>query len=180
MRQVSHWQPRSLRGKRRVELACTVCRAKKSRCDGQRPSCSTCARGGLSCTYEKPGDTRSQASTTTRRQLGLRSLDSSTTANALSSTFSCEAESAGKDVNQQAVDTLTISSSEGINQPNICHFGPTSNHALFRILSGIFIEYTAAKSNSWVSTIDNGNSTRTSSQVSPRPNINIAQDGKRL
>ncbi|KAJ3580177.1 hypothetical protein NPX13_g382 [Xylaria arbuscula] len=117
--------------------------------------------------------------TTTRRQLGLRSLDSSTTANALSSTFSCEAESAGKDVNQQAVDTLTISSSEGINQPNICHFGPTSNHALFRILSGIFIEYTAAKSNSWVSTIDNGNSTRTSSQVSPRPNINIAQDGKR-
>ncbi len=36
---------------KRTSRACDLCRTKKNKCDGQRPVCSTCARGGLECTY---------------------------------------------------------------------------------------------------------------------------------
>ena len=38
---------------KRVSRACDSCRSKKNRCDGGRPSCSTCTRigSGLECTY---------------------------------------------------------------------------------------------------------------------------------
>ncbi|KAK4057012.1 hypothetical protein OIO90_001912 [Microbotryomycetes sp. JL221] len=35
-------------------LACTVCRKRKLRCDGQRPECGTCVRLGHSCVYGDP------------------------------------------------------------------------------------------------------------------------------
>ncbi|KIL88218.1 transcription factor [Fusarium avenaceum] len=41
--------------RRRIGLACNACRVRKSRCDGQRPSCSSCLSLGLDCVYE-PGD----------------------------------------------------------------------------------------------------------------------------
>ncbi|KAI0388807.1 fungal-specific transcription factor [Xylariaceae sp. FL0594] len=34
-------------------LACTICRKKKLRCDGLKPSCSTCTRLGHSCAYDE-------------------------------------------------------------------------------------------------------------------------------
>ncbi|KAF5705070.1 Zn(II)2Cys6 transcription factor [Fusarium mundagurra] len=42
--------------RRRIALACNACRLRKSRCDGTRPSCSSCASLALDCQYE-PGDT---------------------------------------------------------------------------------------------------------------------------
>ncbi|QGI78650.1 unnamed protein product [Fusarium fujikuroi] len=41
--------------RRRIGLACNACRSRKSRCDGQRPSCSSCLSLGFDCLYE-PGD----------------------------------------------------------------------------------------------------------------------------
>ncbi|KAH7325551.1 fungal-specific transcription factor domain-containing protein [Stachybotrys elegans] len=38
--------------RRRIALACTACRMRKSRCDGTRPSCSSCVSLGFDCQYE--------------------------------------------------------------------------------------------------------------------------------
>ncbi|RMZ38832.1 hypothetical protein CA14_003279 [Aspergillus flavus] len=38
----------------RVALACDICRLRKSRCDGIRPSCSACGRLGFECVYTTP------------------------------------------------------------------------------------------------------------------------------
>ncbi|KAJ5830443.1 putative transcriptional regulatory protein [Penicillium chrysogenum] len=43
--------------RRRVTLACISCRARKSRCSGQRPKCSTCTELGLTCQYVSSGQT---------------------------------------------------------------------------------------------------------------------------
>ncbi|KAF4472260.1 C6 transcription factor [Fusarium albosuccineum] len=41
--------------RRKVALACSYCRARKTRCDGRRPACSTCAAKGsaVDCVYEQ-------------------------------------------------------------------------------------------------------------------------------
>ncbi|KAK5065097.1 hypothetical protein LTR84_000933 [Exophiala bonariae] len=44
-------EPESKR--RRVALACNVCRGRKSRCDGKRPSCSLCIELGFECQYQQ-------------------------------------------------------------------------------------------------------------------------------
>ncbi|KLU89831.1 hypothetical protein MAPG_08800, partial [Magnaporthiopsis poae ATCC 64411] len=41
--------------RRRIGLACNACRVRKSRCDGQRPSCASCLSLGFGCLYE-PGE----------------------------------------------------------------------------------------------------------------------------
>lgn len=38
--------------KKIVEVACWPCRKRKSKCSGERPSCSGCTRKGSECTYE--------------------------------------------------------------------------------------------------------------------------------
>ncbi|KAL7911404.1 fungal-specific transcription factor domain-containing protein [Trichoderma velutinum] len=38
--------------RRRIALACNACRLRKSRCDGRRPSCSSCLSFGFDCQYE--------------------------------------------------------------------------------------------------------------------------------
>ena len=40
--------------RRRVPLACTLCRRRKRRCDGRRPSCSTCLELEADCSYDGP------------------------------------------------------------------------------------------------------------------------------
>lgn len=34
-------------------IACVVCRRRKLRCDGKKPSCGTCARLGHECAYDE-------------------------------------------------------------------------------------------------------------------------------
>ena len=41
--------------RRRIGLACTSCRNRKSRCNGARPACSLCVELGFDCFYEQPG-----------------------------------------------------------------------------------------------------------------------------
>ncbi|KAH7399180.1 C6 transcription factor [Phaeosphaeria sp. MPI-PUGE-AT-0046c] len=38
--------------RRRIALACNACRVRKSKCDGQRPSCSSCVGLGIVCQFE--------------------------------------------------------------------------------------------------------------------------------
>ncbi|KAJ4680160.1 hypothetical protein HRR95_003879 [Exophiala dermatitidis] len=40
--------------RRRIALACTSCRNRKSRCNGARPSCSLCVELGFECVYQQP------------------------------------------------------------------------------------------------------------------------------
>ncbi|KAK2063698.1 fungal-specific transcription factor domain-containing protein [Colletotrichum caudatum] len=39
------------RKRKRIPIACSSCRVRKSRCDGARPQCSTCAEQGIDCVY---------------------------------------------------------------------------------------------------------------------------------
>ncbi|CAM1508662.1 Fc.00g055100.m01.CDS01 [Cosmosporella sp. VM-42] len=54
--------------RRRVALACSNCRHRKSRCDGRRPRCSLCSELGCECVYE-------QAGTTTNLTVGRTYID---------------------------------------------------------------------------------------------------------
>src|ERR1700761_6739566 len=38
--------------RKRVSRACDRCRSKKDKCDGLRPSCSTCLATGQTCSYD--------------------------------------------------------------------------------------------------------------------------------
>ncbi|KAK7211504.1 hypothetical protein V2G26_018682 [Clonostachys chloroleuca] len=44
-------QETASRKRKRIPIACGSCRARKSRCDGQRPKCSACASQDLECVY---------------------------------------------------------------------------------------------------------------------------------
>ncbi|KAK1515634.1 fungal specific transcription factor domain-containing protein [Colletotrichum costaricense] len=41
----------STRKRKRIPIACSSCRARKSRCDGVRPQCSACVEQGIECIY---------------------------------------------------------------------------------------------------------------------------------
>ncbi|KAH7381563.1 hypothetical protein BKA66DRAFT_119358 [Pyrenochaeta sp. MPI-SDFR-AT-0127] len=49
--------------RKRIAIACNVCRFRKTRCDAQKPSCGFCTDLGIECTYRKPtvGDRAKQA-----------------------------------------------------------------------------------------------------------------------
>ncbi|KAF2691456.1 hypothetical protein K458DRAFT_381311 [Lentithecium fluviatile CBS 122367] len=40
--------------RKRIAIACNVCRFRKTRCDAQKPSCGFCTDLGIECTYRKP------------------------------------------------------------------------------------------------------------------------------
>jgi hypothetical protein len=63
--------------RRRIPLACNACRMRKSRCDGQRPSCSSCLGLGVVCLYEP---TESAANIIVRKEY-LSELDQRVAAN---------------------------------------------------------------------------------------------------
>ncbi|TLD23143.1 hypothetical protein PspLS_07105 [Pyricularia sp. CBS 133598] len=41
--------------RRRIAIACTTCRLRKSKCDASRPKCSTCRDHGTDCAYSQSG-----------------------------------------------------------------------------------------------------------------------------
>ncbi|KAK2754337.1 C6 transcription factor [Colletotrichum kahawae] len=41
----------NVRKRKRIPIACSACRARKSRCDGARPSCSACVEQAIDCVY---------------------------------------------------------------------------------------------------------------------------------
>ena len=43
------------RRRNRVPVSCFSCRALKTKCDGARPTCATCAYSGKTCTYLQQG-----------------------------------------------------------------------------------------------------------------------------
>ncbi|PVH69076.1 hypothetical protein DL98DRAFT_182853 [Cadophora sp. DSE1049] len=45
-------QEQEPRKRRRVAVACKGCRTRKTRCNGNRPRCSTCAELNLECVYQ--------------------------------------------------------------------------------------------------------------------------------
>ncbi|KAL2204830.1 hypothetical protein CC79DRAFT_1335435 [Sarocladium strictum] len=47
-------QEESSSKRRRVAIACSACRIRKSRCNGDRPRCGLCERLGFECVYEMP------------------------------------------------------------------------------------------------------------------------------
>jgi hypothetical protein len=44
--------------RRRSSKACTICRARKTRCDSQRPRCGFCTSTGGQCDYSEPETAR--------------------------------------------------------------------------------------------------------------------------
>ncbi|KAL4863632.1 hypothetical protein BDV12DRAFT_201889 [Aspergillus spectabilis] len=43
--------------RKRLVLACDTCRSRRTKCDGQRPSCNPCCVRGLDCIYQALPDT---------------------------------------------------------------------------------------------------------------------------
>ena len=41
--------------RRRVAVACSGCRARKTKCDARKPTCSTCIAAGEACDYSSEG-----------------------------------------------------------------------------------------------------------------------------
>lgn len=40
--------------RKRASIACEICRVRKTRCDGAKPSCVSCVKLGVACSYAKP------------------------------------------------------------------------------------------------------------------------------
>ena len=40
--------------RKRASIACEICRVRKTRCDGAKPSCVSCINLGVVCSYAKP------------------------------------------------------------------------------------------------------------------------------
>src|SRR6266568_8135368 len=40
--------------RKRASIACEICRVRKTRCDGAKPSCVSCIKLGVACSYAKP------------------------------------------------------------------------------------------------------------------------------
>ncbi|PWN31739.1 uncharacterized protein FA14DRAFT_162643 [Meira miltonrushii] len=43
---------------RRISLACSTCRARKVKCDGERPACRSCIKNGVTCVFNETSDQR--------------------------------------------------------------------------------------------------------------------------
>ncbi|KAI0354921.1 hypothetical protein OH77DRAFT_1542797 [Trametes cingulata] len=69
-------------------IACHFCRARKLRCDGQRPSCANCRKRSHPCTYEQqpkrrgPGKTPRGSTSTRRTRHSTAAADAARTAEA--------------------------------------------------------------------------------------------------
>ncbi|EEU35502.1 uncharacterized protein NECHADRAFT_88762 [Fusarium vanettenii 77-13-4] len=68
--------PASKRRRNRVPVSCSSCRALKTKCDGTKPVCSTCAHNGRECSFVQQGVSLAAANTVTVNQDYLRGLES--------------------------------------------------------------------------------------------------------
>ncbi|EXJ54896.1 uncharacterized protein A1O5_12962 [Cladophialophora psammophila CBS 110553] len=175
IRPIPHTTARSKVVKRsRIALACTRCRNRKSRCDGERPRCRSCAQLHLHCEYLQPaqpndGNQRfqrraqllakvhelesrlgaGQPEFPSRPLLGYSvgpgpDADDSPTASSPMPSIHAHTSaqpriSDSMDSDQEAaVDLLATLTFNQESESNIGHFGPSSNHALFRTISDAF------------------------------------------
>ena len=142
--------------RRRVELACTRCRRKKGKCDGVRPICSVCSKDNVECSYQPLGaklsdntiDSRHEPKSTSylrQRIINLeKQLAESQEASSggrtdpalVSPKYTASTESMNIPDEETAVDTdATKAFSDATQTGGIGHFGPSSTHGYFRILS---------------------------------------------
>ncbi|KAF2240183.1 hypothetical protein BU26DRAFT_402753, partial [Trematosphaeria pertusa] len=119
--------------RRRVSLACTSCRQRKSRCDGIRPGCSTCLELNLPCCYEdlqspeKNGKRKDGQPTyvqLTQRVKELEARLSPTTAEAVAEPSPNPTEAVTMD-DETSVDALATNAFDEVPQRDIGYFGET-------------------------------------------------------
>ncbi|KAI0177201.1 fungal-specific transcription factor domain-containing protein [Pestalotiopsis sp. NC0098] len=145
--------------RRRIPVACSNCRNKKSRCDGSRPKCSTCIEHSLDCVYAQ---TPISSTTPVPRQfLELvetrlanlendvrllkrqnrdgpgRALDENEEETPSNSTVSNEVALGELDEMHASADaTDGVGSIEFTDQNNSAYFGPSSNITFMRKIRG--------------------------------------------
>ncbi|KAE8337811.1 hypothetical protein BDV24DRAFT_177280 [Aspergillus arachidicola] len=148
-----------MRGMRRTELACLECRRRKLKCEGTRPSCSRCQSRRLECSYMP----LHKGSNTTKlgRERGdllkkIEKLEEQLRAVTESRTAGVGMAITDKERRQEAVhcsDRTTVEdgapvdvlSTNALTEETdyvVGYFGPSSNYAMFRLLSSIFAETT--------------------------------------
>ncbi|KAL1801137.1 hypothetical protein ACET3X_001479 [Alternaria dauci] len=128
--------PNRLSIRKRVALACAPCRSRKTRCDGLRPSCSTCLELSLQCQYQRLPSPQRKNPTYAQLAKRVKELESQLLLTSAPSAPSLE--SGNEELNshdESAVDLLATNAFDESPQQDIGYFGPTSNHALFRILT---------------------------------------------
>ncbi|KAK3694683.1 fungal-specific transcription factor domain-containing protein [Podospora appendiculata] len=97
-------------------LACMICRKRKLKCDGIKPSCSTCSRLGHTCAYDeirrKSGPKRGYVKALEERlkqvETMLKTQDVSTPSPDASKSLPVAADSAAKQPNQRAAATANF------------------------------------------------------------------------
>lgn len=125
-------QVRPFKKRRRVGLACRSCRRRKSRCDGQRPICTTCLDLGHVCIYEPPSATPETPATGKRRPesaVQTQRKQLRTTRN----------EDSPTDEEDIAVDALAPEALNEAPEPNIGHFGKVSCETNFSCIALILL-----------------------------------------
>ncbi|KIX03160.1 uncharacterized protein Z518_06711 [Rhinocladiella mackenziei CBS 650.93] len=158
----------------RISLACTSCRNRKSKCDGQRPRCLSCIQLHLPCEYQQPPQPSNRnprcqskvqllakvkelesrlnstpADSPSRSSPGNVSAsapdgdDHPTTSPLISDLPAPDSTrprtSATIDLHEETtVDVLATVAFNQESESNIGHFGPSSNHVLFRSTSDAF------------------------------------------
>ncbi|KAI1344808.1 fungal-specific transcription factor domain-containing protein [Xylariaceae sp. FL0016] len=140
--------------RRRIAIACGACRSKKSRCDGQRPKCSSCQAQNIDCVYAQTPlpsttpvpkaflhfmETRLASLESDVRQLkqqGTGSISQETPEKRLSS-YTIEYPGPGDDLLDSGVSpdaTDGVGSIEFTDEVDSGYYGPSSNIAFTRII----------------------------------------------
>lgn len=126
-------RPRKQRKTTHVSKACQHCRRRKSRCDGARPSCSTCVVFGQECSYDPAQDGRKPPSRDYVRSLEerLRVLEAAIQ-DKYTSDCSSFSPSQAEDAQPLPRDALPPVSSGGLfkvmNKDYVLAYGSTSSY----------------------------------------------------
>ncbi|KAH5520694.1 hypothetical protein HBI37_172020 [Parastagonospora nodorum] len=126
--------------RRKVALACNSCRVKKSRCDGLRPACSGCLELRIYCDYERtplPQHKKPTYAQLLERVKELEAELASSTAPVTEPTPLPHDVPIAED--ESSVDAIASNAFNETPEKDIGYFGPTSNHALFGIVSAALI-----------------------------------------
>ncbi|KAL4909643.1 hypothetical protein BDW74DRAFT_165079 [Aspergillus multicolor] len=99
----------------RTEVACAECRRRKLKCEGTRPSCSRCQDLQLECLYAPPHS----SGRVTKPGRQRTTVDEGV-----------------------PVDVLSTQALAEVSNSEVGYFGPTSNYAMFRLISKIFAQAT--------------------------------------
>ncbi|KAL4914949.1 hypothetical protein BDW62DRAFT_213108 [Aspergillus aurantiobrunneus] len=129
-----------MRRVRRTEVACSECRRRKLKCEGTRPRCSRCQSLHLECCYVPPRNNRRTLEEKLQRVAEPSMNDISVVRISEGERGSPDQRTAIEE--DVPVDILSTNALTETSDTEVGYFGPSSNYAIFRLVSRIFAQTT--------------------------------------